>query len=57
MIASVWRLLKNRRGATAIEYGLIIGVLTLATLAAIANVGTTMNTWYNNLGGTISSAG
>ncbi|HUK10296.1 MAG TPA: Flp family type IVb pilin [Stellaceae bacterium] len=57
MIASVWRLLKNRRGATAIEYGLIIGVLTLATLAAIANVGTTMNTWYNNLGGTISTAG
>jgi pilus assembly protein Flp/PilA len=57
MIASVWRLLKNQRGATAIEYGLIIGVLTLATLAAIANVGTTMNTWYGNLGGTISSAG
>jgi Flp pilus assembly pilin Flp len=57
MFASVWRLLGSRRGATAIEYSLIIGVLTLATLAAIANLGTTMNTWYNNLGGTINSAG
>jgi Flp pilus assembly pilin Flp len=57
MFASAWRLLGSRSGATAIEYGLIIGVLTLATIAAIANLGTVMNTWYNSLGGTIGSAG
>ena len=57
MASCLRRIIKNASGVTAIEYGLIIGVLTLATLAAIANVGTTMNTWYNNLGGTISSAG
>jgi pilus assembly protein Flp/PilA len=57
MIASFCRLLRGRRGATAIEYGLIAGLLALATLGALANLGTTLNTWYGNLGGTITTSG
>ena len=39
---------KDERGATAIEYGLIISLIFLAMAGALANVAdTTVNMWNN----------
>jgi pilus assembly protein Flp/PilA len=43
------RFLKNRRGATAIEYGLIVAVLSLAIVAGVGTAGTSLeNLWGEN---------
>ena len=34
------RLIKNERGATAIEYVLLAGLISIAAIAAMTNVGT-----------------
>jgi pilus assembly protein Flp/PilA len=39
---AVRRFLKDRAGATAIEYGLIAGVVTLAVMGGIAATGTSV---------------
>ena len=42
------RLLRDNRGATAIEYGLILALICLAILAAIqATAGEVIETWTN----------
>lgn len=39
-------ILRDRRGATAIEYGLIVGLIVIAILAGIANLaGATIGMW------------
>ena len=50
----LWR---EYRGATAIEYGLLAGLLAIFLIGVFTTTGTSMNTSYNNLGTTISSAG
>ncbi len=41
-------LIADRRGATAVEYGLIITLIVLAMLAALNNVaGSTISMWGN----------
>ena len=40
------RILKDQRGATAIEYGLILALVFLAMVGALSTVaGTTINMW------------
>ena len=38
------RLLKDECGATAIEYGLIAALISIAAVAAMTNVGNNLNT-------------
>ncbi len=38
--------LKNESGATAIEYALIAGGLSIVILAAVNNIGTILNTTF-----------
>ena len=40
--------LKDKRGATAIEYGLIIACLSLVIVAAISNVGNEVEDMFGN---------
>lgn len=42
---------KNQSGATAIEYGLICGLVFLAIVVALNNFATRTNTLYNNISG------
>ena len=53
MIAVAKRFLKDERGATAVEYGLIAALIALALVGALSNVSTsingTMNKGGNNL--------
>ncbi|MBN8968731.1 MAG: Flp family type IVb pilin [Rhizobiales bacterium] len=46
MKQSVLRFLANQSGATAIEYGLIMGGIALAILAAIQGVGSSISSVF-----------
>lgn len=46
MIKLIKRLRGNTRGATAVEYGLIVAVIVVAAMAGISNfAGTTISIW------------
>ena len=41
------RLLKDEKGATAIEYGLIAALISIAAIAAMTNVGNNLQSIFN----------
>jgi len=43
------RFLRNETGATAIEYALIAGGLSIAIVVAVGNLGTTVNTMFTSV--------
>ena len=43
------KLIKNSKGATAIEYGLIAALIAVAAIAALTNIGTKLGTTFNNV--------
>jgi pilus assembly protein Flp/PilA len=43
------KMLKNEKGATAIEYGLIAALIAVAAITAMGNVGTSLNKTFNNV--------
>ena len=43
------RILRNRRGATAIEYALVGALISIAALVAITNLGGKVNVMFNNV--------
>ncbi len=42
-------LLKDEAGGTAIEYGLIAGLIALAAISAITNIGQNLSTTFNSV--------
>jgi pilus assembly protein Flp/PilA len=49
-------LARNRRGATAIEYGLILSLVVLAMIAALQGVASTTTGMWNNVSDKVQSA-
>jgi pilus assembly protein Flp/PilA len=43
------KLLKNSKGATAIEYGLIAALIAVAAIGAMQGIGSKLNTTFNNV--------
>ncbi|WP_425442824.1 Flp family type IVb pilin [Sphingomonas spermidinifaciens] len=43
------RLLADRRGATAVEYGLIVALVVIAIIAAVMSVASVTTTMWNNV--------
>ena len=43
------RLLKDEQGATAIEYGLIAALISVAAIAAMTNVGNNLRSIFNSV--------
>jgi pilus assembly protein Flp/PilA len=43
------QLIKNNKGATAIEYGLIAALIAVAAITAMRSVGTTLNSTFSNV--------
>ncbi len=43
------RFVKDESGATAIEYGLIAAGISLAIIAVVNGIGTTLNTKFNSI--------
>lgn len=49
-------LLKNQRGATAVEYGLILAMVFLAMVGALTLVASTTTEMWNNVTEKVTSA-
>ena len=45
------KLLKNEKGATAIEYGLIAALISVAAIGAMQGIGNSRNNTFNNVAG------
>jgi pilus assembly protein Flp/PilA len=48
----IWRFLRDEKGATAIEYGLIAAGISVAIIATVLALGSNLNTTF----GSVSSA-
>jgi len=48
-MAKFLKLVKNSKGATAIEYGLIAALIAVAAIAAMQNIGNKLGTTFNNV--------
>ncbi|NTF06220.1 Flp family type IVb pilin [Agrobacterium rubi] len=49
------RFMKDESGATAIEYGLIAALISVAIIAGASTVGTRLNAFFLNLGARINA--
>lgn len=47
------KMFKNENGATAIEYGLIAALISVAAMAAINTIGQDLNTTFTKIGNQI----
>jgi len=45
------KLIKNNKGATAIEYGLIAALIAVAAVGAMSSLGTKLGNTFNNVNG------
>ena len=52
----IGKFLKDRRGATVIEYGLIVAVLSLAITAGVGTFGTAMEDLFTYFSTTIDAS-
>jgi pilus assembly protein Flp/PilA len=43
------KIVRNEKGATAIEYGLIAALIAVAAISAMKSVGTTLNSTFSNV--------
>jgi pilus assembly protein Flp/PilA len=48
------KLLKNQKGATAIEYGLIAALIAVAAIGAMQGIGSKLNTTFNNVSNSLT---
>jgi pilus assembly protein Flp/PilA len=48
-MAKFLKLIKNNKGATAIEYGLIAALIAVAAIAAMGNIGNQLRNTFNNV--------
>jgi pilus assembly protein Flp/PilA len=50
---AIRKLIKNSKGATAIEYGLIAALIAVAAIAAMQGVGSSLNKTFSNVSTTL----
>src|SRR4029078_4822352 len=50
------KLIKNQKGATAIEYGLIAALIAVAAIGAMQGIGNKLNTTFNNVSNKLGKA-
>jgi len=54
MIELIQRFLDDDSGATAIEYGLIASLISIAIIAAVKVMGTNLSTKFNSVAGNLT---
>jgi pilus assembly protein Flp/PilA len=52
-MAKFIKLIKNNKGATAIEYGLIAALIAVVIITAVTTVGTRLSGQFNNIGNAV----
>ena len=55
-MAKFLKLIKNDKGATAIEYGLIAALIAVAAIAAMGNIGSQLGTTFNQVSTKLDAA-
>ena len=53
-IAGVKDRLSSEKGATATEYGLLVGLIALIIVGGVGIFGNALNTFFTGLGGTVA---
>ena len=53
-MAKIIKMLKNEKGATAIEYGLIAALIAVAAIGAMTTVGQKLNSTFNNVSSSLN---
>ncbi len=48
------RYVKDESGATAIEYGLIAALISVAVIAGVKAIGTKLSSTFSNIGGNLT---
>jgi pilus assembly protein Flp/PilA len=48
-MAKFLKIIKSKKGATAIEYGLIAALIAVAAIAAMGNIGNQLGSTFNNV--------
>ncbi len=56
MTASLRSFLQDESGATAIEYGLIAALISVAAIAAMGAMGDSLQTLFNTVAGELNNA-
>ena len=56
MIRNFIRFIKDEDGATAIEYGLIAALVSVAAIGALTAMGNSLNTLFNTVSSALSGA-
>jgi pilus assembly protein Flp/PilA len=51
---NIRKFIRDTKGATAIEYGLIAALIAVAAIAAMSNLGSTLNTTFNTVASNMS---
>ncbi|HZV57125.1 MAG TPA: Flp family type IVb pilin [Sphingobium sp.] len=51
------KMIKNNKGATAIEYGLIAALIAVAAIGAMTSLGGNLKTTFNNVSDGLSNTG
>ena len=56
MVRKIRKFLTGKEGATAIEYGLIAALVSVAAIAALQAMGTSLATMFNGVSNHLSNA-
>ena len=56
MVYALSKVLKDESGATAIEYGLIAALVSVAAIAALTSMGSSLETMFNRVSNELSGA-
>ncbi len=56
MIKVIRKLMNDESGATAIEYGLIAALVSVAAVVALQNLGTSLSTMFGTVSTTLDAA-
>jgi pilus assembly protein Flp/PilA len=50
MVKMLRRIMRDNRGATAVEYGLVVSLIIIAILASMSQLATNFNALWTNIG-------
>ena len=53
-MAKILKLIKDNSGATAIEYGLIAALISVAAIGALSAIGTNLSSTFNDVANNLS---
>lgn len=56
MLTTFKNLINDESGATAIEYGLIAALVSVAAITALQAMGTSLDTMFTSVSGTLTNA-